>query len=666
MEGPLRRVLVSTVLAFCPLPAQDADDPIARLTSSDWRERNAAARALVDGPADVAALLGVLAEPWSGTLPDYAQSPGWGASMPGRVEPRAVVLEAVEGRIGWARAHPSGDRLVLTRVDALCCPLHPHELALFVLQSHDARAGEPPFGPVDAVRADAWLLLVQPDRDRLDAALSDDDAVEPLVAALWRQGPNGRQVLRELLRTGPLPVQDAIVGLQQKELVDDAALLRHVAERLASTWSLDMRKVAAALLVAADGPVAEVLAELLANEPSRGSRGHLLAVLSKLEERARPARTALLQALGDGRVNRHFALYTLGAFDPAPDLAADTARAAMQHVPGRDLVTGSLALDVLARCGDAVTPAQRAELLRLLRDPEQQELAPRLLGCLGRLGALPADLDTAPLADLVARDTATLDTWLAIADGGPDAVHELLPHLLGRLPYEVRNQVRARVARSAPDVVRSWLEHRDPDVRTLALQALHAADAVDAVSPERLVAMLDEPEFADEALDWLGQRRDASALAPQVFALLIERSGDEVSSRERRYFENVPLPAAMKLGMLTPLLRTGQCWDAVEELGADVLRQDLRRWVAEAEGEQRQCLLADLCSFGLQGEQEVAWVAEALGEQQNGALFDGLLAGPSLPEGLVEPLQALFDADQVVTDVGIPYWVRKVLWRFRN
>ncbi|MFK7742244.1 MAG: hypothetical protein AB8H80_18160 [Planctomycetota bacterium] len=656
-----------------------AQSPVADLESGDWQVRNRVARNLATADAvDVPALVRVLSRDWQGKLPTYSIGRGAVGMRANPTEPRAVVRTFIYDTV-YRR---STDLMVadprdLSSNDDLCCPLHPHDLVLFVLRVRDERLDHVALGLDAPERGEAWLLLVQPGRDELLEEMVPGDATDAIVAGLWRLGEAGKSCLRDLLVEGPVHVQRAIVRLGRSSLVANDDAVRVVAGLLAASPLAGDRTAAAGVLITSDRDVAEVVGDVLATTESRSGRGRLLALLAVLGERSRPATAQLVERFEDARRNRRSALYAVSSFDPAPEGAAVAAAGAFALLSDRDRITRALAADVLGRCGAGVDAEMRAEMQKRMRGSQYEDQPPRLLAALRKLGAVPKDMTLADkLAMLEMSDATAGGVWLAIADEGRDGGGELLQPLLD-VGYGVSVEgVLERLMQTAPDLMREWLADKDPEIQALGLRALRTADDA-SVSTEQLVKLLDNHKLADTALGWLISRSDASKHVAAVFARICANHAEKPGVRpfagsvrltgaEEAFVQQVKMPPTLKLSLLEPLLARGAVWETVRGLDPELMRKDLRRWLARSEDfGVRAKLLGELCRLGLRSDAEIAMVAAVLAGEDRSPVLRGLSEGPDLPRELLAPLYAIFDAELDGWD-SAPWEAREVLWTFRK
>ncbi|MFK7743282.1 MAG: hypothetical protein AB8H80_23400 [Planctomycetota bacterium] len=620
--------------------------------------RNRAAAALAESDSvDFDALIAVLSRTWSGSVPEQLQ---WSSAVGLDLEfadARRVVRQAADDLV---RGGSQVDRLASPsayRSADLCCPLHPHELVLFVVRSRNERRASVALKLDSPERAEAWLRLVEPERTELLDELKRPKQVDAIVAGLGRLGNKGRALLRELLLHGPPSVQRAVVRLQRVELVDCDEAVACVVGILATASVASDRGSATRLLVRCAQDVAAIAATALVRTESRIQRARLLALMVVLAERSGSAAATLADYFDDAKANRRYALYAVSCPDLDADVRARIAAKALAQVSHRDGITRSLAIDVLANCGDGVDHEMRATLQGLLSSPEYEDQPPRLIGCLRQLGALPADVSLASKVACLGMPTATTGLWLAIADEGRAGGEALLlPLLEGN--YDVRvAPVRKRLQETAPRLLLGWLESKDDDVRKLALRALCAGGGT-AVSTERLVEYLSVKPLAATAMDVLVERPDARRHASRVLDWILSHSANGLGERERVWVEKLAMPLALKYSLLTPVLKRGYGLSIVRGFDAD-----LRRWLGTCEDlAVRDRFLAELCRISLQGAQEVRMVAAALATPERSRILAALRDGPSVPGELLAPLRAMFGQDED-RDVWL---AQQVLWTHRE
>lgn len=643
MRATFASLLFGTVLAQAPT----IDD----LRSPDWRVRNATAAALAKAPTiDAAALVRSLGQPWDGQLPDLRRYGGrYGGAR--QADPRQRVLAAV----ATIRDNGQPDNVLAAHqrmqprsAADLVVPHHPHSLAAWLLQ------GRPEAGPAIAAAAEqgngntfelasAWFVASQPDLDAVLPRLQNAESARSVALALCHGGDRGLRLLQEALGRGDPVARRAILALGEPSLLADERALGAAVQQMLSDSSERHRLQAAWSLEQVPTAAVAAVASRLAGAPEalRGASGWLC----RLGEHAQPTGELLVPFVDEAhRDTRHRVLVALGSFDLAASARPEAARRLFDVVTGRrDVDTRLLALDALARQGEAVDAAMRERLATMLSSPPFTGAAARTLGCLRRLGSVPT-MSTAAKAALAVDPVATTDTWLALADDGAAGAELLRPLLAGPPGTRDAEACARRLATTAPRALEAWLAADEPQVQRLAIHGLCSLGPPAEVPTPKLVELLDSPpEVASEAFRWLATRSDVARFQQPICAAVVRLWPGGAASRGTEVVASLRVPPEVLFTALEPLLCLGHGWPAVRNAPPVLRRQACRGWLdATEDAEVADRLLAELGRLGLQDD-EVPFARTALASAHCDHLLSALLDAPSLPAALRPDLQDLID-----------------------
>lgn len=664
-----RAPAVVVALAFAAsLAAQAAGTDAADLDglrSSDWRERNRTARALVAAEkVDVKVLLQVVVEPWDGPTPVVARFGGLGVSRSRDVRQR-LIQAAREETVGQGHS-PYGTRSWTIRgADDLVAAWHPNELARWVLtargQDHARIAtaiGAPPFDDVDITRL--WLDCAGPDERRVLAAMRDESGAETLARALVVGTEEHRSWLTRAIADGPETARRAALSVTDPKLLDDRRAVRGAVLEALMAESALARQRAGWCLMQRDGVGAAMLAEQVGGQRLIARRA--LGLLLLHDELPDTVLTAVAAALPYGaRTPRHRALAILGAHDVPAPARSDLAEQMFQLLERpNDPTTQLLAFDVIGRLGAAVTTEMRAALLDSLSDPEMRPFRARALGALWRLES-DGDVPVIRRILCVRSAAATEDTWRSLGSGGAEAL-ERFGQLLGDRITDNFEACAHELRKSAPNELRAWLDSDDGVRRVLAIRAFAKNDDPDTIPTATIARLLAESDFAEtrDLVRWLASRRDAADHAASAIAATVRVSQDYTLSEGLDFARQHGGDSKQRLIALAPMLRRGLGWTAVidEDLAGDVRAEALAQatqWLTDTEDAPTRALLLR-AAFQLRPESPDAVTAltAALRALDTGGVTTATKDVPRLPAAVLEVLQERLDAELQAMDEDEP------------
>lgn len=586
----MRRGLASLLLLASFGSFVCAQDPIQGLLAKDWRERNAAARALAAAPTiDVDALLKVMQTPED----EWVRSVGlWGGRGGGRDPITAILLECdseVAGRA--APALRNVDAFPLMDLIDLVIPRSAADLAGWLLQrsntSRDhlrARWRELQIVPTNVPLARLWLRLFAPTADDAMALAALPEARKQVLQVLAAEQP---ALLHAIARRGAPELQDAAL------LADAATDFDHVVARNDKEL---LAVLACRFVQTPDADAASRLGNALLAHRIEGLRAALDATARGADAddaataRRRIASFAAVLArtveipiapmqpfVGDADpivVERALCALRRPARDPQ---AAKELAPVLFELLGntRDPRLAAVALHALAGIGPDV-PADLAQRARAWakRAPWRGTM-PSVLLALSRLGQ-DADVLLAnrfrALNEAGTTQQCRDALWEALASQ-PDAGAKSLLALKPKPADFILSSVAIAAAAAEPDRLRDWLA--EPRLR------LHAISALAAKAPARLPPFrelfdgLDKVAKANrrDLLEALVRHPDASDHAADLVQALLPTTvidhgpvGDFLRKHHRL------LPVATRIDALRGGLSDGVGWWLVADAApADVL-----------------------------------------------------------------------------------------------
>lgn len=647
--------LVALAALTLPATTTGQTDACEALRASAWRDRNRAARELAAGDgAPIAALLEVLAADDVRPAGIFHGAFGFGSYRPQTADPRVLLLRDAGERVADNLVGSLVEHVEPRAPGDLCCPWSSHELALWLLlerdDAHDAHREQASALPRDSVpRVRAWLRLAEPDDDELLAHASTPDAANTLAQALFLQGPNGHERLRRLLvqsrhlcAAATLLDQDAVFGeraaraaLVDLALADDSPRSQQAGRRL--------------LYLGAD--VAPLLAQRCADATDDVAE-HALDLLCLFGDDAAPTVDVVIEELARTRPRQMRALVALASFDVPDDRCARLFAATAPLLASADASVQVLAADAIARGRAGLDDRTRKALEDVLTETDDRLLASRVLGCLRAHDAVPDWLPTAHKLELALDPDAPTSAWLAVADDGAAGAEAVAATRLPRSSAKHQDAFAERLAQTAPEVLRDWLDAFDLGMRRIALHGLCSLGP-DELSDDALVEWMGESSLLRDlsrtrhvAYRTLLQRRVAPRTAEAVLTHMAEHVSIRETDEEVAFVQACGLGAERKLELLHDCLRQSKGWRTVRDLPTALRREKARALLADGADTDpgvRPALVAELCRAGLDGADDEALVLDALRGDRRFAVLDALQDGPSLPDAVRTALQAIFD-----------------------
>ncbi len=548
-------VVLVMLLAGAAVPAQaPAPQPIDGLFAEDWRERNAAARALIAAERiDEAGLMAAVRGEHAPTeQPGIERLMGLGGGAAGRfADPVREALrppELLRAQLRMAVQDLSARQL--TDTADLCIPWSTRTLALFVAAERslfstrmldaatacaEGQAGEP------ALNAAVYLRraggVAQERRLRLLAATDTGPRMVAALVAALPDDPAARADVLHVLRGDDAERAARVLaglwrfrhGAWSREPEFVRALLDLVGDQDRSRGELaEVAQQAAALLAAIEPPPLASIRERLIAAPARG----VVALAWQLGADAQELAPALVEFLR-ASAERHaddaivWAELALGRMGLRGDAARSAVAALMVRVatdpPRRERLAIATAF---AGLGEGLDATAKNWLLRTAQPTwfrvldarvALQTVAALRLGAgipLDRLRKLTQDRD---------RDLARAAAVLLCAHGAEGLTE--LRALLEQQPSLVHATLAERVLAVAPDLIASWCRSDQAAFRRAALGAIAKEPERNPLPLAELRERTGDPDSAAPALAWNAWL--ALAPAEEVLALLNREPASE-------------------------------------------------------------------------------------------------------------------------------------------
>ncbi|MFK7739961.1 MAG: hypothetical protein AB8H80_06520 [Planctomycetota bacterium] len=583
------------------------------LLADEWPIRQAAAKKLWSAKTvSVGELLKVLESDWSW---------GQGAAFDGRggewfaldgtplvdIEPfDSVRLAAYQRMLFNVSTAPSPKSFAHDSVADLDLAVHPHELAAMLLRRHHSsiEKRETRFAPTSLAKASAWLQLNQPSAATIGQTCLLPELETFVIEAMWCLGGRFREQLHELLQDDNADVRAMPIRARHGDLLSRPAGLARVIDQLLDAKS-KQRHEAAALLLDDNhrGAVAAALAARLPTVRSRTRRGHILATLALIGKDATSVFPILCDSFADARWNRRFALCATRQLVLDTEQRQQLLTRTLPLLESTDDTTRALVLDIAAANGDLLEAERITFLQQMLNDPARAEIAPRVLGCLHRIGAVPKDMPTADKAALVDTEHANLDTWLAVLADGRKGGEALLRAFQVETLVDLRIPALSAMGAAMPDLMREWLQHDDARIRRAALASMKATDNPTVPTPELVALAADKELSPDAVVSCLLRRKNATPFASQIAEDLLALDANEALAT---FVEGTDLPAALKTTVFESALARGIGWPALHSLShQEQLREWRRLWDPRGDETVRRAMAKALCAIGPSSDADV-------------------------------------------------------------
>ena len=631
------RLNVSFTIAALSAAAMAQGPDVRKITSQDWKERNAAALALAASSETFAQdLLKVLATEWDdGITDDLLWNSAVGVGAPGK-EPRAATLANARELV--ANLYSRYRRERLTSKEQLVAPWHAHQLAEWVLR-REGKGPIPNLEPTDRRLARIWLVRNQPDQAALRSALTTEATANAVATAIWEMAEEFPKSLLDYLTIGSEVASQAVLELlpinhDQLEAKHIAALI----EYFMTGEEQRSRQRAGKHLVNLGTRAAEQLVPFLAknDEPCQMA----LALLCLMGPHAAPATDALLGCLQHNRIHQRRALVALADIPLSAEQRATVARAVFALLRStRVRAIRTLAFDALANCGDGVDESMITELQTMFGDRKYRSSRPRMLGCMRRLGCMP-EISTQLVTRIVNGAYPNTQSWLALADRGTEG-REALQDCIGKYKPGVDDDEIGRVlVATAPGMLVEWLANDSRSVRSLALHTLQA-QRPELLEFSTLASLVPDTSIGGEAFDALCLRKDAKRRLPKVLATLKDASF-YVRAEHIEHLHSLQPSLPMLLEALSTHLKAGRYWLLVRGIDDDTLKKHVRQWVDQCQEEENKAMLiGHLVRLGLNQAIDIQLVAQALQGEHRAAVASVLSRHDSVPSELTTVLESI-------------------------
>lgn len=627
-------LLVAVFAAAAPASAQET--PLEKLTSYDWRERNAAARTLCadDGVAS-AKLFAVMQSDWD----DGIQATfGWNTAIgagPMTREPRTATLRAARELISYVGVRSKPE--LLTSPEQLTVPWHPHDLAEWLVRRRGKQGAIDGLQPTSIEHARVWLTCNQPDEGAIAKALADEATAKPIAKAMWQLDEGFPDFLLEQLANGPRIARHVVLDLT----IDHDTLQPQHIEAIVEQFLHDddeyHSKRAGGHLLKLGTRAAEALIPHLAIE---NDRPDAMAILCLLRESATPALEAIVGCLDEDPTSQRRALIGLSDHPVPPELQKVAAPKVYDLLRNaRTRAVRILAMDALATMPAAVTDEMKRELQGLLDERKFRSARARLIGCMRQLGCLP-ELSTEKLVQYVRVGYPNSTSWMAVADRGVEAEDALAECISKYIPTVDDDKVGEAILASAPELLVKWLDSEDLSLRARGLATL-TTHRPDLLPTDRLLELFADESLCGEAFDAVCAKKDAKQLLPRILATCGKQDVEMYAKRAAKLLALKP-SLEMVLQHLEAKLKDGECWTLARGIDDATLKKYARQWIQECDDPvQRDDLLGEFLLMGLDQAVDIQMVEAALRSEHRGQCLIRLRWLDTIPRELIPALEAV-------------------------